>query len=90
MERVAADSPDSGWFVGCGYDSHDHQRSDHLERVSVYEAMRQNPRALAFLAVPSGTLLEADDQAIHLYYAGALLEPKPKSYIQKLLARSVG
>ncbi len=87
MERLTADPPDSGWFIGCGYDSHDHNSPDHLQRVSLYEAVRQNSKALMFLALPVGTLLEADDQDILLYRDGSLIEPRANSYMQKVRAR---
>jgi hypothetical protein len=43
-----------------------------------------------FLALPSGTLLEADDQAIRLYHGEEIMIPKPGSYVQMRLAKSPG
>lgn len=88
MERVAATSPDSGWFIGCRHEEHDHNNADQLRRVSLYEAVLENPRARKFVALPPGTLLEADDEDIRLYHADALVNPKRGSYVHRLLSGS--
>ena len=44
------DSADSGWFVGCLADDHDHQQPANLTRVSLYEAFLRQPAIQGFLA----------------------------------------
>lgn len=84
MERFAATPPDSGWFIGCGDAAHDHDSPAQLSRTSLYEAILSNQRARMFLALPVGTLLEADDEDIHIYYRGKPVNAKQGSYVAKL------
>lgn len=87
MERFEGTPPDSGWFIGCDDDDH-HQDSSELIRISLYEAVLRNPKALSFLALPVGTSLGASSDGISLYFGDELLPPKQGSYIEQLLAKS--
>lgn len=87
MDRQHAESPDSGWFIGCRGDQHDHNDPEELARVSIYEAVVSNPRARMFLALPLGTTLEADESTISVYSGDSLIAPKRSSFVERWLAR---
>jgi hypothetical protein len=53
MSRVEPQAADSGWFFGCDNASHDHQSTNNLRRVSLYEAaIRHEDRIIPFLGLP--------------------------------------
>ena len=63
MDRAATKAPrDSGWFVGCGNRSHDHNVVENLQRISIYELMVRIPTATPFLALPVSSSIVFDDR----------------------------
>jgi hypothetical protein len=60
MYRQPATEADSGWFIGCHSDSHDHQNPTELQCLSLYEtAVRHDQRFIPYLALPAGTYVVA-------------------------------
>lgn len=59
------DVQDSGWFIGCREDNHDHDDPDHLGKVHLLHLVAGFPGLLPYLAMPVGTLLGFEqEQAI--------------------------
>jgi hypothetical protein len=55
MDRALPKGADSGWFLGCADRTHDHQRVENLQRVSLYEAaVRRSDKIIQFLGLPTG------------------------------------
>lgn len=55
LSRFPADGAgDSGWFVGCLDESHDHNVVENLARITLYELVRGLPELVSFLALPEG------------------------------------
>jgi len=52
MSRVDPEPGDSGWFVGCTVDSHDHEDPAALNRRSLYEVAVHVPEIVEYLARP--------------------------------------
>lgn len=53
MNRMEpSDDCDSGWFVGCNDDDHDHNNLENLRRISLYEALLGQPDIGPFLTFP--------------------------------------
>jgi hypothetical protein len=85
MDRTAATVPDSGWFIGCSVANHNHNDPGELECVSLYEAVLRNPRALMFLALPAGTVLETEGRTWQLYHGEVELRPKGGSFGEHII-----
>jgi hypothetical protein len=71
----------SGWFCGCLVKRHDHQDTDELLRVSLYEtAVRFTPQIVPYLALPPGVMLMAGG-APTIFQHGEELPVRPGSYL---------
>jgi len=82
MERSEPRGNDSGWFVGCRDEDHDHNNVGELKCVSLYEAaVRYQPRIIPFLALPPGVLLSVGNDAPAVFQNGQPLALKPGSYL---------
>lgn len=57
LDRALPQGMDSGWFMGCADESHDHQSARSLERLSLYEVALQQPAVVPYLALPPGLQL---------------------------------
>lgn len=58
MSRVDPEGNDSGWFIGCSNEDHDHNDPTVLKRVSLYEAaIKYHAEIIEFLALPPGIFL---------------------------------
>jgi hypothetical protein len=85
MERHEPDDLDSGWFLGCLREDHDHEDAQQLSRVSLYEAVLQNPAALPYVALPPGAMLHVGDGEVRaLFHDGERLQPRKGSYCEAL------
>lgn len=63
MNRTEPDGErDSGWFVGCLDDDHDHNDSDNLLCVSLYEAYTKQKGIQSFVTFPVGTMIVSDPE----------------------------
>ena len=82
MHRGDPSDHDSGWFIGCYDDDHDHQDVTQLVSVSLFEAaVSWDQRFIAYAALPSGCYVVAgqgppvitmDDEALEIV-PGSLL-----------------
>jgi hypothetical protein len=83
MTRSApGDEHDSGWFVGCLADDHDHDAASNLTRVSLYEAFVRQPAVQGFLAFPIGSLIAVDPRAgVRIYKGEQELPVEPDSFL---------
>jgi hypothetical protein len=83
MERTApSHESDSGWFCGCTDEEHDHNNTDHLQCVSLYEAaVKYAPEIIPYLALPEGILLKAGRDTPTIFLHGEELTIKPGSYL---------
>jgi hypothetical protein len=56
---------DSGWFIGCGDSSHNHDDVNELGRINLVHIVEANNRIVRYLAMPVDTrVVFDDDQAI--------------------------
>jgi hypothetical protein len=51
---------DSGWFMGCLDEQHNHDNPANLERGYLYALARQKPAVIEYLALPEGVLIVLD------------------------------
>jgi hypothetical protein len=89
MTRSEPTNPtDSGWFVGCLADGHDHHDPANLTRVSLYEAFLRQAPIEAFLAFPRESLIAIDPRAgVRIYKAGRELKAEPGSFLEAWMKR---
>ena len=83
MDRHHAerDGRDSGWFIGCQEDAHDHNLPSSLKRVSLYEAVISLcPRALPYLAFPAAATIAVQGAPL-FFMAGEPLEVRKGSFV---------
>jgi hypothetical protein len=86
MERTDPEHAVSGWFLGCLRDEHDHNSVQQLESISLFEAVLRNARALPYLALPPGVLLQISPDGLpQVYREGAQLQPRKGSYVEALV-----
>jgi hypothetical protein len=84
MDRNAAKEFDSGWFLGCEHDAHDHQTPESLRRVSLYEAAVQiDDRIIPFLALPAGTIIDFRSKVPRVLRPQGELKILPGSYLAR-------
>ena len=60
LARSERDGADSGWFIGCRNDSHDHQNPANLQCISVYEAHLNQRGFQGFASFPVGSMIAID------------------------------
>ena len=76
------DPNDSGWFVGCLADDHDHHQPANLTRVSAYEAFLRQPAIQGFLAFPRESLIAIDPRAgVRIYRGERELQVEAGSFL---------
>jgi hypothetical protein len=75
---------DSGWFVGCLNEAHDHQDAANLRCISIYEAFL-NQRALeAFASFPVGSVIAIDrDNGIRVFREDSEIDIVPGSFLDE-------
>lgn len=78
---------DSGWFVGCFDDEHDHQLEEALTVMPLVEIATRAPVLTQFFALPAGTDLVVSDEGIQVFIDGEAREPQPGSYLDALSKR---
>lgn len=82
MMRTQPDEWDSGWFIGCLEDDHDHNEPDGLVPESLYQAIVEHaPLALAYLGLPAGTAVRVESGQFELFDESGVLKPAPGSYL---------
>jgi hypothetical protein len=89
LSRTAFAGSDSGWFFGCAHLGHDHQSSENLRRISLYEAaVRFNEQILPYLGLPIGMEIHAGDTVPRFWLLRKEIQIKPNSYLHKKFGRS--
>jgi hypothetical protein len=85
---ATADPTDSGWFVGCLADDHNHHDPANLTRVSLYEAFLRQPAIQGFLAFPRESLIAIDPRAgVRIYKGERPLQVEPGSFLDAWMKR---
>lgn len=88
LGRTEPSAPtDSGWFVGCTDEDHDHQAADALNVVPLIEIAVHVPSLTQFFALPQGIdVLVAGPGRMRtkLFLDGNLLTPRDGSYLAAL------
>ncbi len=75
---------DSGWFIGCLSDDHDHQDVANLKCVSIYEAFLHQRAFEAFASFPVGSVISVDrDDGVKLFREDAALDIDPGSFLDE-------
>jgi len=84
MQRLAPKPADSGWFFGCDSLAHDHQASDSLRRISLYEAATvHEDRIIPFLALPPDTFIGFGGEVPYFSRGKTELAIRAGSYLHK-------
>jgi hypothetical protein len=84
MDRQASSPPDSGWFIGCLDEGHDHNDPNELRRMSLYEAVLGNRAALPPLGLPARVLARVEKGKLAVFVDGRERAPRPGSFVHAL------
>jgi hypothetical protein len=88
MERAQPSSAtDSGWFIGCTDDNHDHQRDSEVILVSLFEAGNMDDRVIPYLALPAGASVDLGPSVPGIFYRGSPVAIEPGSYLDGMMSR---
>ncbi|MEQ8351804.1 MAG: hypothetical protein RH862_09990 [Leptospiraceae bacterium] len=85
MDRVGPVSDqDSGWFIACSDQNHDHDSRDNLRQESLYVLSIKKPVVIPFLGFPVGTtaMIKPDERPRVLLH-GAMIRPEHDSYLDR-------
>lgn len=75
---------DSGWFIGCMNDDHDHQEPANLKCISIYEAFLNQRGIQGFASFPVGSMIAVNgDHELKLFKEGAELGILPGSFLDE-------
>ncbi|MDM4770628.1 hypothetical protein [Solimonas sp. SE-A11] len=90
MSRATPEEDDSGWFIGCLDEDHDHQDMDSLELMSLYQAIAERAsRALPYLGLPAGCSVKVQGSEPLIQGQDGPLPIKPGSYLDALMRKGV-
>ncbi len=82
---------DSGWFVGCTNDDHDHNASANLACISVYEAYLNQRGIQGFVSFPVGAMIVCDQkQGMKVFKDGKELPIQPGSFLDAWFKKQAG
>jgi hypothetical protein len=82
LDRTSTTSADdSGWYLGCDDETHDHQDPSNLLCVSLWEAVVKDGRAIPYLALPPGILVHLGPQVPEVVLNDRQLFFTPGSYL---------
>ncbi len=88
MGRTEPSAPtDSGWFVGCLDDAHDHQVPDALSVLPLIEVAVRVPPLTQFFALPQGTDVVVSGPGrlrARVFVDGEEVRPRAASYLDAL------
>lgn len=73
---------DSGWFIGCLDDAHDHHREDALTVMPLVEVATRAPELIQFFALPAGSDLVITPDSVRVFIDGEARDPEPGSYLE--------
>ena len=80
---------DSGWFLGCRDDGHDHNAAGNLRCVSLYEAYLGQRGIEGFVSFPAGAIVVVDRKnGVTILNKGEPLGIVPGSFLDTWLRRS--
>jgi len=88
MERFEPSQNDSGWYLGCIEQDHNHNDPINLQRVSLYDIACGILTCVPFLALPPKTVVETRAGNYQLRYKGQVIVPKENSFLQRYLLLS--
>jgi hypothetical protein len=79
---------DSGWFIACRDENHDHEDTDNLAPVSLYEAFLKCSQIQGWMAFPKGTLIALQEGLPpKVFRDGKELSIMPDSFLARVLQR---
>lgn len=88
LGRTAPSTPtDSGWFVGCMDEAHDHQHAEALSVVPLIEIAVKVPPLTQFFALPEGSDVVVTGPGrvrARVFFEGEELQPRESSYLAAL------
>lgn len=78
---------DSGWFIGCADERHDHNNTDNLVISSLYQASVTHQEVTAYLALPVGAAVQRGDdkRQIKIAFNEEILPLQRNSYLYQLV-----
>lgn len=85
MHRYPHDEDESGWFIGCLGESHEHT-DDTLRGATLYELAVANPAIVGYLALPRDCSVVVGDGAPEIMRHGELLVPRRGSLLATMFA----
>ena len=91
VRSEGANERDSGWFVGCLDDEHDHNDPANLSCVSLYEAYLNQQGIQGFVTFPVGTMIVNDKKnGLTILKDDKPLKIEPGSFLDTWLKRGGG
>ena len=85
MDRRDSSGTDSGWFIGCYGDGHDHNDPKELTLASLFEAaVCLDSRFVAYAALPSGCSVVAGHGSPAVLMHDTLLDITPGSFLSSM------
>lgn len=89
MNRMSPSNEcDSGWFVGCHDEDHDHNNADNLIRISLYEALLGQPDIGCFLTFPFNSMIVVHrGREIKIWLGEEEIEIAPETFLHKWFLR---
>jgi hypothetical protein len=77
---------DTGWFVGCLGDGHDHNSPANLRCIPLYEAFIKQRGIQNFIAFPIGSMIMVDPRhGLRVWKADTALSMVPGSFLDRAL-----
>lgn len=83
MERFESSANDSGWYLGCLDNDHDHNDPTNLKRLSLYELACGRPACVPFVALPPQSVVEAKANDFGLRFKGQSLVARENSFLKR-------
>ena len=79
---------DSGWFVGCLDDDHDHEEVENLTVVTLYQAFLSRPEIEVWASFPRGTLIALEEGLVPRITRDDIpLDIQPGSFLERMIRR---
>jgi len=84
LDRLPLTRPtDSGWFLGCDDEAHDHQNTSNLRRLSLWEATCKDGRSIPYLALPPRVLVHLGPPVPQITFNERQLPIARNSYLHR-------
>ena len=88
LEPPKESMADTGWFVGCYDEGHNHNDSKNLRCVSLYEAYLNQRGIEQFMCFPIGSMVDVDSgKGLQIFKDGRALDIVPGSYLAAMLKK---